>query len=190
MEDVFEIAEKEKVAGFLDSNGDGEGRGGESHYGFDVAAEDSAEKAGCFGAAGALIEVGVGTVGDDGGGAVAHLLGDVGVEIERDDDGERVAHAGAEAAEDFAIGIAVGFADGGAVEGDQEAVERAHRVERADESGGNAFEIFGSDGAAGNGVGGETGNGIEPFGGAAFEEAAYFVVGGLPVLAQGFARCH
>lgn len=190
LEHVFEIAEEEEIAGLLDGDGDGQWRGGERHNGFAMAAEDSADEAGGFGAAGALIEVRVGAVGDDGGGAVDHLLGDVGVEIERDDDGEPVAQAGAEAAEDFAIGIAVGFADGGAVEGDEKGVERAHGIEGADEGVGNAFEVFGGDGAAGDGVGGEAGNGVEPFGGAAFEKAANFMVGGVPVLAEGVTRGH
>ena len=51
MEHVFEIAEEEEIAGLLDGDGDGERRGGEGHDGVDMTAEDTAEKAGGFGAA-------------------------------------------------------------------------------------------------------------------------------------------
>lgn len=174
----------------MGGDGNGQGRRGEGHDGARITANDAGqEKSGLF-AAFALIEVRVGAVGDDRVAVVHHLRGDVGVEVERYNDGETGPGEGAEAEEDFAVGVAMGFGDGGAVESDEKAIKRAHRLEGGEEGGGDAFEISSGNGAAGDGEGSETGDGFDAGGGAAIEEAAKFVAGAGPTVAEGVAGGH
>lgn len=112
------------------------------------------------------------------------------MEVQRDNDGDAGAGAGAEAAKNFAIGIAERVADGGAVEGDEEAIDGAHFVDGGEQGGGDPFEIRCGDGAAGNGKRGKAGDGLETGGGAAIEEATKFVVGTGPALLEGGTGGH
>ena len=146
---------------------------------------------GGFLSAGALVEVGVGAVGDGGVGEGDHLGGDVGVEVEGGDDGEVGAGGEAHAAEEFTVGIGVGLRDGGAVEGEEEPVEGAGVREVGEKFGGDAFVGGGGDGAARDGEGGEKGDEFDGrfvFRGRGLqdvEEAPEFVMGVGPAGEQG-----
>ena len=193
-EDVGEIVVEGaggQDGGLLAGDVDEQGRGFEGLDGADFATEGAKEEMGGFLPAGALVEVRVGAIGDGGVGEGDHLGGDVGVEVEGGDDGEVGAGGEADAAEKFAVGIGVGFADGGAVEGEEEAVEGAGVSEVDEELGGDAFVGGGGDGAAGDGEGGEEGHHFEGrlvFRGRGLEdveEAAEFVMGVGPAGEQG-----
>ena len=75
--------------------------------------------------------MGIGAVGDDGIAERHHLLRYIGVQIESYNDGHQGTDAGAEAAEDLAIGVGKGLTDGSAVEGDEQGVNRFHGADGA-----------------------------------------------------------
>lgn len=157
---------------------DGEGREGGSLRGAHLTAEGAGHEARGADPGLALIEMGVGAIGEEGVRGADHGGGEVGVWIEGGDEGDAGSDLLADTGEPPAVSIGVAGGDGGAVGGGEHTVEGAGQAEGVEEFRDERLKGVGGDGAEGVGAGGEDGDGFDALGGEALKEAADFVGGG------------